>query len=288
MCNWFPVGLVTEETHGGNSLEENLQRLHKDNSAFAVRALPQTLAFIKPFWHLQSEREIWSRLKGKKISKTSLTFHSPVCPSFPTILLQTHSPKNEQAVQIHKVKFTVLQFFPLLRLVRASKMSSVSLMATDYVLGPLTVIWALNQLFLFPEAFFKARAVQLSEMLMGALLLQTCCRYLHHCLLSSLGSTRTLVVIGKFFCEQRINHQGLPDFFLYIFPKHRLKIVIDYFPAFYISPRRTVHRKHIDDTCSPSRICLGALHTPPPSHWQCSRCVFFCYSPQGKHSWCCV
>lgn len=118
----------------------------------------------------------------------------------------------------------------------------------------------------------------------GALLLQTGCRYLHHCLLNSLGRTRTLVVTGKCFCEQRINHQGLPDFFLYIFPKHGLKLVTDYFPSIYISSRRTVHRKHINDTCSPSRICLGAVPTPPPSHWQCSRCVFFCYSPQGKHS----
>lgn len=99
---------------------------------------------------------------------------------------------------------------------------------------------------------------------MGTLLLQTCfCRYLLHCLSNSLGCTRTLAVIGKYFCEQRINHKGLPDFFLYILPKHRLKIVIDYFPPIYISPRRSVHRKHIYDTCSPSRICLGGLLTPP-------------------------
>lgn len=162
-------------------------------------------------------------------------------------------------------------------------MPSVSLIAAGYVLGPLTVIWTLNQP--FPEAFFKARAAQVSEMWMGALLLQTYFSwYLHHCLLNSLGSTRTLAVIGKYFCEQRINHKGLPDFFLYILPKHRLKIVIDYFPPIYISPRRSVHRKYICDTCSPSRICLGELLTPPPSHWQPSKCVFFCCSPQGKHS----
>lgn len=49
MCNSFSLGLVTEEEHGGNSLEENLQRLLKDSRAFAVGALLQTLAFIKPF-----------------------------------------------------------------------------------------------------------------------------------------------------------------------------------------------------------------------------------------------
>lgn len=163
-------------------------------------------------------------------------------------------------------------------------MPSVGLIAIGYVLGPLTMIQTLNQPFPFPEAFFRLRAAQLSEMPMGALLLQTGCRYLHHCLLNSLGSTRTLVVIVKYFCKRRINHQGLPDFFLYIFPKHRLKRVIDYFPPIYISPRTTMHRKHIGDTCSPSRICLGALHTPPPSHWQHTRYVFFCYSPQSKHS----
>lgn len=159
-------------------------------------------------------------------------------------------------------------------------MPSVSLIAAGYVLGPVAVIQTLNQPFPFPEAFFKARAAQLSEMPVGTLLFQTGCRYLHHCLLNSLGSTRTLVVIGKYVCEQRINHQGL-DFFLYIFPKHRLKIVIDYFPLIYMSPTRAVH---IDDTCSPSRICVVALHTPPPSRWQHSKCVFFCYSPQGEHS----
>lgn len=120
----------------------------------------------------------------------------------------------------------------MLRFVRASKMPSVSLIAAGYVLGPLMVVWTLNQHFPFPEAFFKARAAQLSEMPMSTLLFQTGCRYLLHCLLNSLGSARALVIIGKYLCEQRINHQGLPDFFLYIFLKHRLKIVIDNFPLF--------------------------------------------------------
>lgn len=110
---------------------------------------------------------------------------------------------------------------------------------------------------------------------MGALLLQTGCRYLHHCLLNSLGSTRTLVVIDKYVCEQRINQQGL-DFFLYIFPKHGLKIVIDYFPPICISPRRTVH---IDGTCSPSRICVGCIaHTSTIMLATLQMCLFLLFS----------
>lgn len=39
----IPMGLVTEENHGGNSLEENLQGLFKDCRAFAMGALLQWL-----------------------------------------------------------------------------------------------------------------------------------------------------------------------------------------------------------------------------------------------------
>lgn len=80
----IPMGLVTEENRGGNSLEENLQRLLKDRRAFAVGTLLQ--------WFLENhsdtcELERESPHTKEKSTKDFPYFSFPVYPSFHAILL---------------------------------------------------------------------------------------------------------------------------------------------------------------------------------------------------------